>query len=269
MNTTTTIVSPHTFYGNYGQLILVDNVKKPPPPWFFVELLGGQLRQRSNELTVKMTNLTSNTRQPLGVEQGREWGVGRRGEGRRRGGWLKKKRLREGPVFWNGGVFVFFLSVFWWLTIFVFFSNSGWCFRDKPSTASSRSALLEATGTGSRTQGKSLSNKLLRIKCCFISVDESFFFGFSSWNASRFLGFNSTSCVFASYLGSFVFPDPRLFSQLLREREDRLAFQHQVRNQDAAGWSPWWMEKVYTYYVDRFALAKILVVFINDIWLVP
>ena len=192
-----------------------------------------------------------------------------KGEEKAKGGWLKKKALRL--LSRNGGVFVFFVLVrFGGWRFLCFFFNSGWCFRDKPSTASSRSALLETTGTGSRTQGKSLSNNLLKIKCCFISVDESFFFlDFQVEMLHDFLGFNSTSCMFASYLASFVFSNPRLFSQLLREREDRLAFQHQVRNQDAAGWSPWWMEKVYTYYVDRFALAKILVVFINDIWLVP
>lgn len=152
---------------------------------------------------------------------------------------------------------------------FCFFLNSGWCFRDKPSTASSRSALLETTGTGSRTQGKSLSNKLLRISCCLIPVDESFFFDFQVEMLHDFWASTQPLvCLLHTWQASF-FPDPRLFSQLLREREDRLAFQHQVRNEDAAGWSPWWIEKVYTYYVDRFALAKILVVFINDIWLVP
>ena len=113
-----------------------------------MELLGarpdpirGQLRQRSNELTVKMTNLTSNTRQPLGVA----WREGVRcwtkwGKGKAKGGWFgwlfKKKALREGPVEeWRRFRF-FCLGAFWWLTIFVFLLNSGWCFRDKPSTGS-------------------------------------------------------------------------------------------------------------------------------------
>lgn len=112
-----------------------------------------------------MTNLTSNTRQPLGVREGR---------GKAKGGWLKQPKSWGSR--WGMEAFSFF---FVWCVLvvddFCFFLNSGWCFRDKPSTASSRSALLETTGTGSRTQGKSLSNKLLRINCCLIPVDESFF----------------------------------------------------------------------------------------------
>ena len=115
------------------------------------------------------------------------------------------------------------------------FLNSGWCFRDKPSTASSRSALLETTGTGSRTQGKSPSNKLLRIKCCFISVDESFFFWIFKSKCFTISGLQFNLLCVCFILGKLRFSNPRLFSQLLREREDRLAFQHQVRNEDAAG----------------------------------
>ena len=72
MNTTITVVSPHTFYGNLVSLLLLITFTQPPwvsrgAPGVPTLQIRGQLRQRSNELTVKMTNLTSNTRQPLGV----------------------------------------------------------------------------------------------------------------------------------------------------------------------------------------------------------